>query len=280
MENSVLKKQSGYMPCKERLNMNLSQNDREALIYAKRLLEHPGLAVTLVNLVGVPLEKGLQYLPTEWTGTVQKVSKKALGAALNVAVSTLNRKPQTRSADMLHKAAAATSGCVGGFFGLPALAIELPVSTTIMLRSIADIARSQGEDLERIETRLACLEVFALGGSSKDDDSAETGYYAVRTALSGAVSEAAAYVAEKGIAESGAPVLVRLIAEISSYFGIAVSEKIAASAVPVIGAAGSATINMIFINHFQNMARGHFIVRRLERRYSTETVKAEYDRIR
>jgi len=39
--------------------MSLSQTDREDLIYAKRLLEHPGLAVTLVNLVGVPLEKGL-----------------------------------------------------------------------------------------------------------------------------------------------------------------------------------------------------------------------------
>lgn len=260
--------------------MNLSPTDRNDLIGAKRLLEHPGLAVTLVNLVGVPLERGFQYLPAEWTGTVQKVSKKALGAALNVAVSTLNRKAQTRSADMFHKVAAVTSGCVGGFFGLSALPVELPVSTTIMFRSIADIARSQGEDLERIETRLACLEVFALGGSSKEDDSAETGYYAIRTALSGAVSEAAAYVAEKGIAESGAPVLVRLIAEISSYFGIAVSEKIAASAVPVIGAAGSGTINMIFINHFQNMARGHFTVRRLERKYSTEAVRAEYDRIK
>ena len=258
--------------------MSLSQTDREDLIYAKRLLEHPGLAVTLVNLVGVPLEKGLQYLPAEWFATVQKISKKALGTALNVAVSTLNRKPRTQSADMLHKAAAATSGCVGGFFGLPALAVELPVSTTIMLRSIADIARSEGEDLERIETRLGCLEVFALGSSrSKEDDSAETGYYAVRTALSGAVSEAAAYIAEKGIAETGAPVIVRLIARISSYFGIAVSEKIGASAVPVIGAAGSAAINMIFINHFQNMARGHFIVRRLERRYSILAVKAEYD---
>lgn len=256
--------------------MSLSQHDREDLIAAKTLLEHPGLAVTLVNFAGIPLEKGFQYLPAKWSGTVRKVSEKALGAALNVALSTLNRRSQPRSADMLHKAAAAISGCAGGIFGLPALAVELPVSTTIMLRSIADIARSQGEDLERIETRLACLEVFALGGSSKDHDSRDSGYYAVRTALSGAVSEAAAYIAEKGLAESGAPVLVRLIARISSYFGIAVSEKIAASAVPFIGAGGSAAINIIFINHFQNMARGHFIIRRLERRYGKEIVKAEY----
>jgi hypothetical protein len=41
----------------------------------------------------------------------------------------------------------ATTGGVGGLFGLPALAIELPISTTIMLRSIADIARSEDEDI-------------------------------------------------------------------------------------------------------------------------------------
>jgi len=43
--------------------------------------------------------------------------------------------------------------------------VELPISTAMMLRSIADIAHSQGEDLEDMEARLSCLEVFALGGS-------------------------------------------------------------------------------------------------------------------
>jgi hypothetical protein len=58
------------------------------------------------------------------------------------------------------------SGAIGGAFGLTALAVELPLSTAIMLRSIADIARSEGEDLTMVESRLACLEVFALGGRS------------------------------------------------------------------------------------------------------------------
>jgi hypothetical protein len=55
-----------------------------------------------------------------------------------------------------------------------------------------------------------------------------------------------------------------------------VSEKIVAQSVPVVGAAGGAVINLLFIDHFQDVARGHFIVRRLERTYGAETVKRAY----
>ena len=127
-----------------------------------------------------------------------------------------------------------------------------------------------------IETRLACLEVFALGGSSGKDNSSESGYYAVKALLAKHVSEAAKYIVEKGIAEEGAPALVKLIATIASRFGVTVLQKAAASAVPVIGAAGGALINTIFIDHFQNMARGHFIVRGLEQKYGADYVKISY----
>ena len=74
-------------------------------------------------------------------------------------------------------------------------------------------------------------------------------------------------------------VLVRLIATLASRFGIIVSEKVAAQAIPLIGAAGGALINKIFIDHFQNMARGHFIIRRLERRYDKDLIRQEYDKL-
>ena len=50
-------------------------------------------------------------------------------------------------------------------------------------------------------------------------------------------------------------------------------------AVPAIGAAGGAAINLVFINHFQDMARGHFTVRRLERKYGAEVIQREYKEI-
>jgi hypothetical protein len=66
------------------------------------------------------------------------------------------------------------------------------------------------------------------------------------------------------------------MAQVAARFGVPVSEKVMAQSVPVIGAAGGATINVVFINHFQDLARGHFIVRRLERKYDPETVKKAY----
>ena len=144
-------------------------------------------------------------------------------------------------------------------------------------RSIADIARSEGENLQLIETKLACLTVFALGGSSGKDDGTESGYYAVKVLLAKQISETAKYVVERGLAEEGAPALVRLLATIASRFGVTVSQKAAASAVPVIGAAGGALINSIFMDHFQNMARGHFIIRNLEKKYGAEEVSRVYN---
>lgn len=72
-----------------------------------------------------------------------------------------------------------------------------------MLRSIADIARSEGERLRTPEAKLACLEVLALGGRSPNDDTNESAYFAIRGALAKVVSEAAKYIAEKGLAEEG-----------------------------------------------------------------------------
>jgi hypothetical protein len=145
---------------------------------------------------------------------------------------------------------------------------------------MVDIARGEGENIHTVETQLACLEVFALGSNSQTDNDAETGYYATRTALARAVSEAAKYIAEKGIAEEGAPAIVRLISKIAIRFSVPVSEIFAAQSIPAIGAAGGAAINLIFINHFQDMARGHFTIRRLERKYGTKVVQSEYERLR
>ncbi len=171
------------------------------------------------------------------------------------------------------------SGGAGGFFSLPGMAIELPISTAIMLRSIADIARSEGEDLRSTESQLACVQVFALGSTRSTDDASESGYYAVRITLARALSEAAQFVAEKGVVEEGAPAIVRFIARIAARFEVIVSEKVAAEALPIIGAASGAAINLAFVTHFQQMARGHFIVRKLERKYGEAEVKREYSRL-
>jgi hypothetical protein len=243
---------------------------------AKQLLENPGVAAKITNLIGTPIEKGFALLPENWSAKIGNVTKTALTKAADAATFTMENTPGEKSSNITHKIAVAASGGIGGFFGLPALAIELPISTTIMLRSIADIARSEGENINEIEAKAACIEVFALGGPSESDDATESGYFAVRAALARAVSEAAEHIAGKGLAQEGAPALVRLIIRVAERFSIQVSEKAAAQAVPAIGAAGGAIINSLFMDHFQDMARGHFIVRRLESKYGQDRVKLAY----
>jgi hypothetical protein len=75
-------------------------------------------------------------------------------------------------------------------------------------------------------------------------------------------------------------VILRLVAQVASRFGVAVSEKAAAQALPLVGALGGAAVNLLFMDHFQKMAQGHFTVRRLERRYGVEAVREEYERLR
>jgi len=259
--------------------MKLSPEDFADLQAAKRLLEYPSLAAKLSHKLGTPIERGLELLPENWSQLVQAATRKAIERALQVALTTLERSRPTRYGDLAHKLAVAASGATGGAFGWLGLAVELPISTVIMLRSIAGIARSEGEDLRSADTRMNCLQIFAIGGPTAKDNAAETGYYAVRAALSKAISDAARHIASRGLVEDGAPVLVRLITMIASRFGVVVTEKAAAMAIPTIGAIGGAVINTIFIEHFQNIARGHFMVRRLERKYGASLIEKEYQKI-
>lgn len=123
---------------------------------------------------------------------------------------------------------------------------------------------------------MACLEVFALGGRHDSDDGTESGYFAVRAALAKSFADAAQYVAQHGLSSGSAPLLIRSISKIAERFGLQVTQKAAAQAIPVIGAASGSIINTLFLDHFQDMARGHFTVRKLERHYGAAAVRALY----
>ncbi|WP_027856303.1 EcsC family protein [Marinobacterium jannaschii] len=254
----------------------LKDDERAQLAYARQLLENPGLAARLSDLIGSPVEGLIKNLPTEWRNGLNRNVQRALEKALDAALMTIDEKREVAASPLRHKLMVGASGALGGAFGLGALAIELPISTTLILRSIADIARSEGEDLSDPQVRMACLEVFALGGRSSSDDGAESGYLAVRAALARAVSDASGFVASHKVAKGSTPVMVKLLSEVASRFGISVSQKAAAQAVPIVGGAGGALINTLFMDHFQDMARGHFIVRQLERSYGEAVVRQAY----
>ena len=256
----------------------MSDGDVEALRRAKDTLEHAGLAARIAALLGMPIEEAMKRLPSKWSGRINRATESSLMAALKTALVTVEDR-QRPSTNRLHRVLVGGTGAVGGFFGLPALAIELPVSTMVMLRSIADIARSEGENLASVDTKLACLEVFALGGRTGSDDATESAYFTVRAVLAKAMADASKHFAARGGVKAGAPAVARLIAEVASRFGVTVTQKAVAQAIPVVGGAGGAAVNVLFMKHFQDMAGGHFTVRRLERQYGPEVVRRAYDRL-
>lgn len=257
----------------------------EELREAKKVLEHHGIADRLTELVGAPITASLKMLPESAEAMVNSAIEKSLKVALDVALKTLgdeNADPTKKPRLFRHKLLAGISGAAGGALGGATVAAELPVSTVLILRSVADIARSEGEDLSQLEARMACLEVFALdpGKASDIDDDTEVGYFAVRAAMAKQIKDASQFIVRHGLADSTAPPLVRLIAQIGKRFGVVVSEKIAAQAIPIIGALGGALINSYFIDHYQDLARAHFTIRRLERSYGQQLVREAYGQIK
>ena len=260
-------------------SMSMEKSDTDALRNAVQLLEHASLAARLANMIGKPVELLGRALPAGASQAIATATTKSLEAALKVALLTIRGGPQ-ESSQLLHRALAVASGAAGGAFGIFSLPLELPVSTIIILRSILDIARGEGENLNDPESALSCIEVLGIGGRTETDDAAKSDYFVVRGILAKSVTEAARFIAERGIVEEGSPGLVRLITQLASRFGFVVSQKAAAQTIPVIGALGGAAINYAFIDHFQSVARGHFTVRRLERKYGKDLIFNVYQRLR
>ncbi|MFF2049833.1 EcsC family protein [Stenotrophomonas bentonitica] len=263
-----------------------TSQDWRDLQRAVELLESPTLTAKMANLIGSPLEFAVKRLPDSVSRRIHGAVEAALFKSAQAALWSMDNTPGKVASTRWHKLAAATSGAVGGAFGFTTLFIELPVSTTIMMRSVADVARSEGFDLREMSTRHACLEVFALGGNSGKDDASETGYYITRGFTAEVMRHLSAELA--GRAVGGSPVMIgltpkeagkwlaKIVEKVAARFGVVVTEKFAAQAVPIVGAVAGATLNTMFTDYYQDVARGHFIVRRLERSYGYETVRAAY----
>src|SRR5690625_5944311 len=189
----------------------LDEPELTRLRHARELLENPGIAAQLANVVGAPMEYVMaRRLPASVTRLIESTTRAALEQSLRLATATLRRggaRPAART--RVHTFAAAAAGAAGGAFGFAGLAVELPVTTTMILRSIADIARSHGEDLDDPAVTLACFEVLTMGGRSSTDDGAGCGYVAARAELAHQVAAAAEYSAAHGPAANGGPANVQ-----------------------------------------------------------------------
>lgn len=249
------------------------------LAWAYERLEHPSLAARLSDVLASPFEEAMKLMPRRWKKRMDHAVETNMYRTLKMAMGSMDHREPMPSSDLLHRALVTGTGAVGGFFGPVTVLAELPVATALMLRSIADIARSEGEDIMGSrEARLACVQVFALGGRTKDDDEAEIGYYGMRITL-GLHFENLLEIAGK-VDGPHIPAAIQFARAIATRFGVVISDKLAAQLVPVAGALSAATLNLIFMQHYQDVARGHFIVRRLERDYGPQVIRDAYAHLR
>jgi uncharacterized protein (DUF697 family) len=268
----------------------LSAPDRRFIHDAAEYFENPRLLMRFTEAIGRPVEQVAAHLPE----TFHEIIRASLLKGLAQIVRTINTEdlvgsvgsraePPSGISAWRHAGAAAATGAVGGFFGLAGLAVELPISTGIMLRSIAVTAHECGEDVTQYETLLECLAVLSQGGPSEADDAMNDSYYTSRVAMAAMTREAAKYIGgvsakqfAKDVARGTAPAIVRLIAQVAGRFNVVVGQKLAAQAVPIVGAVGGAGINLAFADHFNKVAKYHFGIRRLEREHGFEQVQAAY----
>lgn len=248
---------------------DLPAEARRELAAAHAALENPSLAARLAAVAGMPVEALRARLPAVIQGSVDGAVRAALGLAMAAALrSGPAAVPLPVPSRWFHRGLAAASGAMGGAFGVPGTLMELPVSTAILLRQVAAVADEEGENLNAPEVAAECLKVFALGGTTPEDDAAESGYFAVRLALAEAL---------KGTV--GRTVVPGFVAAVASRFVGPVGLKVTAQAAPILGAAAGAVVNLTFLEHFRTVARGHFTLRRLERTHGAAPVRHAWEEI-
>jgi hypothetical protein len=269
----------------------IAREDQEFIARAANYLENPSFLVRLTDRLGEPLEKFARVVPARVHETVEKALRKAMEMAVRTLPaderhgrdSTRQAEASARLSGLGHTAAMAAAGAFGGLFGLTGLAVELPISTGILFRSIAKVAGEFGEDLSDPRTRLECLTVFSYGAPSGEDEAFESAYLTTRLGLAVLVQQAAALLNIASgeevvtlLARGSASVLLRLLAKVAGRFDLVVAEKALAQALPVVGAIGGGVINAVFAEHYNTVARFHFGLRRLERRYGADAVEQAY----
>ncbi|MUU79161.1 EcsC family protein [Winogradskyella endarachnes] len=274
--------------------ITISAEDKDALINAKASMHNLSWAIKNVNKVGNTVETSVKFVPEKILLKVKKITESVLLKVVQANLLTIQKnKTFKKPSKKTYKGIVTGTGAISGFFGASTgfgtaiFVSEVTLTTKFLMRTIMDIARSEGEDIYTLEGQMACLQVFALGGGSKNDDDLEASYYTTRLALNSTINNVSASGIKvtleslaKGAGVLGSNAIGNFLSKIATRLSLLISEKFLAQAVPVIGALGGGGLNYVFVDHFQKMATAHFTVRRLERKYGETVVKHAFQTIK
>lgn len=209
---------------------------------ARRYLAASGLGMEILATIGGSAQGLIERLPRFVRSRLDGLTLAALNRAF--AAATRTRRYVRDRGDWFNRLASTVSGAAGGVAGLPGAMIELPVTVTMLLRAILDIAEEHGLDPESDEVRIEALRVFAAAGPMSEDDGTDLGLLAAKLSITGQTVQG-------------------IIARIAPRLAAVLGQKLAAQATPVFGALAGASINYTFARYYQEIARVHFGVLRL-----------------
>jgi hypothetical protein len=209
--------------------------------------------LSLVMTLGGKIEAQLDKLPPGVQARIDDVVQAALARAYGVAqVGGARRIGAERQTAFV-----AVSGAIGGLGGLPTAVAELPVTVTLLLRAIQEVAVDHGFDPASPAIRREALRVFASGGPLASDDGVDTAFIGARLTLTG-------------------PALHRMIAAVAPKLAAALGQKLAAQAVPLLGAVAGAGLNTAYLHYYREMAHVRFGLLALAQRHDPAAVLAAF----
>jgi len=225
----------------------------EIVALAVRYRRANGPVMRLVNRLGGSLESNFALVPDALRHEIEA----AVARALHLAYGLAGRAPDLGRGGPL--AAVMASGAAGGAGGLATTLAELPVTVTVILTAIQRAAREAGFDPDDPWVRDECLRVFGQGSPLAADDGIDTSLFAARLTIGGAA-------------------LHGLIAKIAPKLAAVLGQKLAAQAVPILGAVSGAALNAVFLRYFREMAHVRFSLVRLAATHGAEPVLAAFQK--
>ncbi len=203
---------------------------------------------------GQHTERGLAFLPVGWREQLHARARTALAWAWQRAVAGMDRAPTRRAAPTrLFRLLTAGSGAVTGAAGLAGVLADLPASTLLVLRSLATIARARGLDIGAADVQAACLEAFAYGGPTDDDDDADLAFWSARAA---------------------APMVAEMLPQVAARLSGRLAAMLPTRAVPLVAVAASAGVNWHFTGFFQEVGDILLAMLPLQRQHGRARVRA------
>ena len=224
-------------PSEPKIHDEAAALDRLAVRY--RNATGPGMA--LMAKLGQQADGLADYIPKGAQQGIHVATEKALHTAIKAA--DLSHRVLPKDDARLTRLVAAAMGAAGGVGGFGTALAELPLTTTLFLRSIQGAARAEGFDPKAENVRFDSVRIFASNGPLGSDES-DLAFMAARMAV-------------------GGPTLQALATQVAPKLALVFGKKVAAQALPVMGAVAGASINSIYATYYREMAHVHFGLRKL-----------------